>query len=160
MFETVQQRAATLARDGLKVRRLVASCNKLLSERGEAAGVSQAKITLDLYRELDRKEQARFFSALRAEFSPDPMQVQSASQAYVADPSSSNLARLSAAVEPPRQELLRRLNRAPGGTATMDRRHTPATQPAPASDRVRIQHAARRRIVPVPSCRAHDTDRA
>ena len=119
MFETVRQRAATLARDGLKVRRLVASCNKLLSERGEAAGVSQAKITLDLYRELDRKEQARFFSALRAEFSPDPMQVQSASQAYVADPSSSNLARLSAAVEPPRQELLRRLNRAPGGTSTI-----------------------------------------
>src|SRR6266536_3452836 len=32
MFEVVQQRAATLARDGLKVRRLVASCRKLLSE--------------------------------------------------------------------------------------------------------------------------------
>ena len=40
-------------RDGLKVRRLVVSCRKLLSERGEAAGVSLARITLDRYRELD-----------------------------------------------------------------------------------------------------------
>ena len=53
-----------IARDGLKVRRLIVSCRKLLSERGEAAGVSLAKITLDLYRELDAKEQARFFAAL------------------------------------------------------------------------------------------------
>ena len=119
MFEGVQQRAATLARDGLKVRRLVSSCRQLLSERGEAAGVSQARATLDLYRDLGRREQGRFFAALRNEFSPDPIQVLAASQAYVNDPSSSNLARLAAVAEPPRQELLRRLNRAPGGTATI-----------------------------------------
>ena len=34
--------------------------------------MSLAKVTLDLYRELDDKEQARFFAALLAEFSPDP----------------------------------------------------------------------------------------
>ena len=34
--------------------------------------MSLAKITLDLYRELDDKDQARFFAALLAEFSPDP----------------------------------------------------------------------------------------
>ena len=119
MFEVVQQRAATLARDGLKVRRLVSSCRKLLSERGEAAGVSQARITLDLYRELDRKEQARFFLALRHEFSPDPAQVLAAAQSYVDDPSAAHLARLAVVAEPPRQELLRRLNRAPGGTAAI-----------------------------------------
>ncbi len=119
MFESVQQRAAAIARDGLKVRRLVASCRKLLSERGEAAGVSLAKITLDLYRELDKKDQARFFAALLAEFSPDPMQVLAASKAYAAEQSAANLSHLSIAAEPPRQELLRRLNRAPGGTATI-----------------------------------------
>ena len=119
MFETVQQRAVDIARDGLKVRRLIASCRKLVSERGEAAGVPQAKITLALYRELDKKEQARFFSALRTEFSPDPVQVLAAAQAYAAEPSSANLARLSVVAEPPRQELLRRLNRAPGGTAAI-----------------------------------------
>ena len=119
MFESVQKRTAVIARDGLKVRRLIVSCKKLLSERGEAAGVSLAKITLDLYRNLDKKDQARFFAALLAEFSPDPMRVLAASKAYAAEPSAANLAQLSIAAEPPRQELLRRLNRAPGGTATI-----------------------------------------
>ncbi len=116
MFESVQKRAAVFVRDGLKVRRLVASCEQLLSQRGEAAGVALAKSTLDLYRDLDKKDQARFIAALLAEFSPDPEQVLAAAQAYAADTSAANLARLSAAAEPPRQELLRRLNRAPGGT--------------------------------------------
>ena len=119
MFESVQKRAAVIARDGLKVRRLIVGCKKLLSERGEAAGVSLAEITLDLYRNLDKKGQARFFAALLAEFSPDPVRVLAASKAYAAEPSAANLAQLSIAAEPPRQELLRRLNRAPGGTATI-----------------------------------------
>jgi malonyl-CoA decarboxylase len=119
MFESVQKRAGVIARDGLKVRRLIVSCKKLLSELGEAAGVSLAKITLDLYRNLDKKEQARFFAVLLAEFSPDPVRVLAASKAYAAEPSAASLAELSIAAEPPRQELLRRLNRAPGGTATI-----------------------------------------
>ena len=119
MFESVQRRAGSGARDGVKVRRLIASCRKLLSERGEAAGVSLAKITSDLYRNLDKKEQARFFAALLVEFSPDPTRVLAASKAYAAEPSAASLAQLSIAAEPPRQELLRRLNRAPGGTATI-----------------------------------------
>jgi malonyl-CoA decarboxylase len=119
MFESVQNRAVALARDGLKVRRLVASCKKLLSERGEASGVTLAKITLDLYRDLDRKEQVRFFASLASEFSPDPQQVLAAARAYAEEPTASNLAQLCAHAEPPRQELLRRLNRGPGGTATI-----------------------------------------
>ena len=119
MFESVQKRAAVFAGDGLKVRRLIGSCKKLLSERGEAAGVSLARTTLDLYGDLDKKDQARFFSRLLAEFSPDPKQVLAAAQAYAAEASATNLSRLSSVAEPPRQELLRRLNRAPGGTATI-----------------------------------------
>jgi malonyl-CoA decarboxylase len=119
MFESVQKQAAALARDGLAVRRLVASCRSVLTSRGEGAGVSLAKTTLDLYRELDRREQQRFFAALLAEFSPDPKRVLVAAQAYAAEASAANLAQLSAVAEPPRQELLRRLNRAPGGTAAI-----------------------------------------
>jgi hypothetical protein len=119
MFESLQNRTTALARDGLKVRRLIVSCKKLLSERGEAAGVSLAKVTLDLYTNLDKKEQARFFAALLAEFSPDPMRVLAASKAYAEERSAANLAQLCIAAEPPRQELLRRLNRAPGGTAAI-----------------------------------------
>jgi hypothetical protein len=118
MFESVQKRAAMIARDGLKVRRLVVSCKKLLSERGEAAGVSLAKITLDLYRDLDDKEQARSFAALLTEFSPDPDGC-SRRRRRMPRRVGCNLSQLSIAVEPPRQELLRRLNRAPGGTATI-----------------------------------------
>jgi malonyl-CoA decarboxylase len=119
MFEFVQKHAPAIARDGRNVRRLVGSCKKLLSERGEAAGVSLAKSTIDLYRGLDKKEQTRFFAALLAEFSPDPTEVLAVSKAYAAEPSAANLTQLSIAAEPPRQELLRRLNRAPGGTATI-----------------------------------------
>jgi malonyl-CoA decarboxylase len=119
VFESVQKQATALARDGLAVRRLAASCRSVLSSRGEAAGVSLAKATLDMYRELDRREQQRFFAVLLAEFSPDPKQVLTAAQAYATEASAANLVRLSAVAEPPRQELLRRLNRAPGGTATI-----------------------------------------
>jgi malonyl-CoA decarboxylase len=119
MFESVQKRVAAIAHDGRKVRRLIVSCRKLLSERGEAAGVSLAKVTLDLYRDLDKKDQARFFAALLAEFSPDPKQVLAAAKAYATEPSAANLSQLSIAAEPPRQELMRRLNRAPGGTGTI-----------------------------------------
>ena len=119
MFEFVQKHTPAIARDGVKVRRLIASCRRLLSERGEAAGVSLAKSTLDLYRELDRKSQDRFLVQLLAEFSPDPKQVLAASTAYAASQSAANLTQLSVAAEPPRQEMLRRLNRAPGGTASI-----------------------------------------
>ncbi len=119
MFEGVQTRAAALARDGLKVRRLVGSCKKLLSERGEAAGVSLAQITLDQYEKLDKKEQAKFFGLLRSEFSPDPDKVLAAATAYAQEPTAAHLARLCISAEPPRQELLRRLNRVPGGTAAI-----------------------------------------
>lgn len=119
MFESVQKRAVALARDGLAVRRLVGSCHSLLSSRGEAAGVAQARTTVDLYRGLDRRGQARFFNALLAEFSPDPKAVLAVAQDYAADSSAANLLRLSAVAEPPRQELLRRLNSAPGGIAVI-----------------------------------------
>jgi malonyl-CoA decarboxylase len=87
-----------------------------LSERGEASGVSLAQGTLALYAELSPVEQTGFFRALRAEFSPDPQMVLDAATTYAKSPDSRHLAALTHAVEPPRQELLRRLNRAPGGT--------------------------------------------
>jgi malonyl-CoA decarboxylase len=76
-------------------------------------------VTLDLYRELDKHEQAQFFAALLTEFSPNPAEVLAAAQAYAAEESAFNLSRVCVAAEPPRQELLRRLNRAPGGTAAI-----------------------------------------
>jgi hypothetical protein len=62
MLESIPKFAAADVREGLRVRRLILSCRKLLTERGEAAGVSLAQVTLDLYRELDKREQARCYS--------------------------------------------------------------------------------------------------
>jgi malonyl-CoA decarboxylase len=121
MFEGIQNRAALVARDGLKVRRMVTACHKLLSERSEAQGVSVARETLTQYQALDKKEQVRFFLALAAEFSPDPQAVQLAARAYAENPSPENLASLNQVVESPRQEVFRRLNRAPGGTGAIVR---------------------------------------
>jgi malonyl-CoA decarboxylase len=78
--------------------------------------VAQARATLALWHDLDAKQQRRFFDALLHEFSPEPATVLGAAQAYAAETSATNLATLVMAAEPPRQELLRRLNRAPGGT--------------------------------------------
>lgn len=119
MFDSVRKRAATAPGDSAQLRCLLASCHKLLTEPGGAAGASLARATLDLYAALDRKDEARFFEALRADFSPDPAQVLAAAQAYAAEASAASLARLGVAADPPRQELLRRLNRAPGGTAAI-----------------------------------------
>ena len=98
------------------VRRLVQACHELLSEEGEASGTSRAKETLARYAELDGPQRVSFFQALKTDFAPHPERVLQAAHAYAHEPSSINLAVLSQVAEPPRQELLRRLNRASGGT--------------------------------------------
>ncbi len=115
----MRDKALQIKRDGLKARKLVDACRQLLSERGEASGVSRAQETLALYAALGREEQLNFFEALRTEFAPDSAKVLAAANAYAKVPDSRNLAALTRCAEPPRQELLRRLNRAPGGTRTI-----------------------------------------
>ena len=112
-------KALSLRREAAKTRRLVDACHQLLTERGEASGVSRAQETLALYADLSREEQLTFFRALKTEFAPDPARVLATATAYAATPDSRHLAALTHAAEPPRQELLRRLNRAPGGTKTI-----------------------------------------
>lgn len=104
---------------GVKVDRLLSHCTKLLTERGQAVGVSLALEMLELYGELDRRQQVGFFLALLDGFSPDPQAALAAAERYAAEPSIDRFAHLHDAVEPPRQELLRRLNRVPGGMAAI-----------------------------------------
>ena len=98
------------------VQQLTKLCHSLMSERGEVSGVhlaSQAQLSYD---SLDADSRRAFFDALVKEFSPDPDEVGRRGEAYRDDPSAANLAELQRIVEPPRQELFRRLNMAPGGT--------------------------------------------
>ncbi len=117
-------RTATLPRspsDRL-LRPLLLDCRRLLSERGEANGPGIAAGIVQQIDALADEPRTRFFDALARDFSPDPQQVLAAALAYAKAPAhSAHLVALTQAAEPPRQELFRRLNRAPGGTAAIVR---------------------------------------
>jgi malonyl-CoA decarboxylase len=83
------------------------------------SGSRLAAQTLAACAMLPEQEFDKFLDLLADEFSPDPRQVWSAAQVYHDDPSASHLLSLQRVVEPPRQELFRRLNMAPGGTALL-----------------------------------------
>lgn len=101
------------------VKRVISTCRALLSERGEISGTRLATEVLSVYESLGPQGRELFFDLLLDEFSPNPLAIESAADAYCKLPSQSTLTRLQAAVEPPRQELFRRLNLAPGGIGAM-----------------------------------------
>ena len=101
--------------------KLVKECHRLLSVRAEANSPAIAQNIIGELDALSEAEQDALFYALAHEFSPDPQAVLAAAQLYAATPTASALAALSATAEPARQELFRRLNRAPGGTAALVR---------------------------------------
>ena len=101
------------------VREAISRCRALIRERGEVSGAAAAREALAAYVALDSTERAQFFDALARDFSPNPQAVVDAAQAYKGDPTPATLLRLEEVVEPARQELFRRLNMAPGGTAAL-----------------------------------------
>ena len=109
--------AARRASDGRQLRSLLLDCHRLLSERGEANSVAIARQLVSRFSALPEEQQAGFFDKLSTDFSPDPQAVLNVAQAYAQEPTPENLIRLTRLAEPPRQELLRRINRTPGGTA-------------------------------------------
>jgi len=100
---------------------LVELCEDLLSSRGEASGVARAREILGRYGELTTGPRIAFFEALGERFGPDPARMQTAIAAWREKPSDETAAEVHAASEPRRQELFRRLNLAPGGTAALVR---------------------------------------
>jgi malonyl-CoA decarboxylase len=102
-----------------RARDAVALCDALLSERGEVSGAALAREALEAYAALPANALKPFFNLLAAGFSPDPAAIAHAATAYQQDATPQNLIVLQHAVEPPRQEMFRRLNVAPGGTATL-----------------------------------------
>jgi malonyl-CoA decarboxylase len=89
----------------------------LLSGRGEASGVAIARALLDTYRALPMDERIEFLTFLARNMQPDGEAVARAARAYLNAPGATGIAALQQAVESPRQEFFRRLNRAPGATA-------------------------------------------
>jgi len=116
MLDTLREAARRVV-DDHTLRGLLTDCHRLLSERGEANSASIARDLVARFNKLPEDQRDTFFERLSTDFSPDPKAVLKSAQAYATDPNASNLIRLSQLAEPPRQELLRRINRMPGGTA-------------------------------------------
>src|SRR5581483_7869564 len=91
-------------------------CRALLSERGEASGIALARELVALYRGLDAAGREAFFTMLARDFGPDHAAIAAAARAFVAEPSAAGALTLAEAAEPPRHELLRRINMLPEGT--------------------------------------------
>ena len=94
-------------------------CMQLLTGRGEASGIALSQEILHRYSNMGQDDKLRFFQMLAKEFEPDLTQILNAVNKYQQEQSAQNLIDLNAAVEAPRQELFRRLNMAPNGTATL-----------------------------------------
>ncbi len=100
---------------------VIALCDALLSGRGEASGIAIATEVLRRYDGLDAAGRLALFEAFADRFGPDQARLKQTVEAWLADPSDLGTADLHFNSEPRRQELLRRLNRAPGGTPTLVR---------------------------------------
>jgi malonyl-CoA decarboxylase len=110
----------TLPNDNLPSReRAELLADALLGGRGEASGAALAAALLGALRGLNPTDRAGFLTFLATGFEPDPARLEAAARAYLDDPNATTATALADAAEPPRQELLRRMNMAPGGTAAL-----------------------------------------
>src|ERR1700681_436427 len=91
----------------------------LLSERGEASGAQVARELHHVLRALDPHDRHSFQRYLATDFQPDKAALRTAAERYLAGTTAEAAAALAQAADPPRQELLRRMNMAPGGTGTL-----------------------------------------
>lgn len=124
LLATISERGRTLLRrDSADTKQdadgLIELCGALLSGRGEASGTAMAREVLDLYGELDATGRRAFFDALVRDFGPDRERLTKAIEKWSAEPTDEDASSLHFASEPRRQELIRRLNRAPGGTGDL-----------------------------------------
>src|SRR5262249_11652303 len=98
---------------------LVDLCEELLSGRGEASGVALAREILGVYADLTVGPRIAFFEALATRFGVDRERIDGAVDDWTRSGNDEAAAELHLASEPRRQELFRRLNLAPGGTAAL-----------------------------------------
>ena len=98
---------------------LIAMCGALLTGRGEASGVALASEFLRRYRALDASDKIAVFRALADEFGPDRERMREAVARWDSNGDKAAASEIHYASEPRRQELFRRLNRSPGGTAAL-----------------------------------------
>ena len=100
---------------------LVQLAEALLSERGESSGMALAAELLAAYAAQPVEARLAFLLALANRYGADRARLARAVERWRDDPSEAHALALHAAAEPSRQELIRRLNLAPGGTERLVR---------------------------------------
>jgi malonyl-CoA decarboxylase len=123
LLETLLERGRTLQRRSSRAapsgESLGALCRQLLSGRGEASGSKAAQAIVEGYAALDAGARRRFFAMLATDYAPDWDGVRLAFQGHEENGTRASFQALVHALEPPRQELFRRINRVFGGTAAL-----------------------------------------
>jgi malonyl-CoA decarboxylase len=125
LLSTISERGRSLLRRGEPAdgkddaSGLIDLCEALLSGAGEATGTAMAREVLDRYHQLDSAARLTFFETLARDFGPDRARLTKAIEAWQAQPGDGNGSAVHFASEPRRQELIRRLNRAPHGTGDL-----------------------------------------
>jgi len=102
-------------------RSLTDLCDALLSQEGKVSGLKLAATALERYTTLDRDGRHAFFQYLNNSLDVDAQALAALATHYAKDPSVEAFRLMSAAAEPRRQELLRRLNQPVGATDTIVR---------------------------------------
>ncbi|MBY5740232.1 malonyl-CoA decarboxylase [Rhizobium leguminosarum] len=127
MLQSITDRGRQLLFSGSRATQVAAKadlqtlCEMLLSSRGEASGMALAAEILDRWGALESEGAQAFLDMLHEKFGPDTTKLDQAIENYRTDKSSAAIIALHQAAEPRRQELLRRLNHAPNGTAKLVR---------------------------------------
>jgi malonyl-CoA decarboxylase len=134
--------AAARQREQRALRAVVLATKKLLSQNGEMNGLPVARELIERLDTLAEPQLDAYFEHLSTALSPDPARVLQLARAYADTPGAAALIALVNGVEPPRQELLRRLNRTPGGTAAI----------------LRLRRALLKRLPKHPEWRAFEAD--
>lgn len=95
--------------------------DELVGSIGEISGLAIAEKILFRFATMDDDEKLGFFRHLATEMNIHPETVRTTLQDYEKKPSKASYRAFATAVEPARQELVRRLNRAPGATGALVR---------------------------------------
>ncbi|MEM9575522.1 MAG: malonyl-CoA decarboxylase [Pseudomonadota bacterium] len=93
----------------------------LIGTGGEGSGLNIANRILDTYQDLDIAGKMGFFLHLARDMNIDPDAVRQALAAYEDSPGKATYRAFMSAAEPASQEVIRRLNRVPGGTEVLVR---------------------------------------
>ena len=120
LLSTLFERASSIGKaSGRKQTPLDTLCRELLTSKGEVSGAALAQAVLNSYTGLDDVDKLAFFIQLRDEFDLDADAAKMALETYQEIHDKKSYGAFMRAVDPQRQELVRRLNQVPGATAQL-----------------------------------------